>query len=62
MTSEAPAPRMPVAPEPPPRSARRDAVIDEQLQKTQRQVKGVDIAAGLLTLGIGVIAYLFVLA
>ncbi|MEA1950016.1 MAG: hypothetical protein U9N87_01435, partial [Planctomycetota bacterium] len=53
---------MPVAPEPPPRSAKRDEVIDEQLQKTQRQVKGVDIAAGLLILGIGVIGYLFALA
>ncbi len=55
MTSEAPAPRVPAAPEPPPQSAQRDAVIDEQLRKTQRQVKGVDIAAGRLTLGIAVI-------
>ena len=59
MTSESPSPRETAAPQPPPQSANRDAVIDEQLRKTQRQVKGVDIAAGLLTLGIGVIVGMF---
>jgi hypothetical protein len=62
MTTEASARHTPPAPEPPPQSAKCDAVIDDRLRKTRLQVKGVDIAAGLLTLGIGIIGYLFVLA
>ena len=56
-------------PSPPPRSARGDVefvqyerFIDAQLRKTRLQVKGVDFATSLLTLLVGSLAYLFLVA
>lgn len=62
MTSETSTERTIATPAPPPQSSQAAAVIDEQLRKTRLQVKGVDIATGLLTLGLGAIGYLFALA
>ncbi|MBN1908773.1 MAG: hypothetical protein JW818_03455, partial [Pirellulales bacterium] len=42
--------------------ARAEAILDEQIVRTGRQVQGVDVATGLLVLTIGVIGYLFVAA
>ncbi len=39
-----------------------EVVIQQRLEKTQRRVKGVDIAVGLITLSIGVLAYLLAAA
>ncbi len=39
-----------------------EAFIEERLLDTQRQVKGVDIADGLITLAIGALAYLLLVA
>ncbi len=39
-----------------------EIVIDERLQRTQRQVKGVDIAGGVIALAVGVLAYLLAAA
>ena len=50
-----------VAPEPP-QTGPRESIVDDRLRKTQQQVRGVDVAAGLLTLVIGSVAYLFVAA
>jgi len=39
-----------------------EVVIDDRLRKTQRHVKGVDVAEGLVTLAVGILAYLLVAA
>ena len=49
-------PGPPVDPDP------REAFIDNRLRRTRRQVKGVDIATGLLVLLIGTLGYLFAAA
>jgi len=41
---------------------RVEAFIEDRLRRTRRQVKGVDVAGGLLTLCAGVLAYLLVAA
>jgi hypothetical protein len=51
---------LPPTPVPPPSEC--EIVIDQQLQRTRRQVKGVDIAGGLIALAIGILAYLLVAA
>ncbi len=56
-----PTPVTPDAPVVPP-PTEREVVIDRRLRQTQRQVKGVDIAAGLIALAIGVLAYLLTAA
>jgi len=38
------------------------ALIEDRIHKTRRQVKGVDIIAGLITLIVGILTYLFVAA
>ncbi|NQU21337.1 MAG: hypothetical protein HQ567_08650, partial [Candidatus Nealsonbacteria bacterium] len=43
-------------------SAQVDHFIEERLRQTRRQVKGVDIAGGLMTLAIGTLAYLLAAA
>ncbi len=52
---------LPATPVPPPPSE-CEILIDERLQRTQRQVKGVDIAGGLIALAIGILAYLLAAA
>ena len=48
---------------PPPRGrADREAFIEDRLRKTRRQVKGVDIAVGLMSLAVGALVYLLVAA
>ena len=54
-------PPPPATPVPPP-PTECEVVINQRLQQTQRQVKGVDIAGGLITLAIGVLAYLLAAA
>jgi collagen type III alpha len=49
-------PCQPVAPQPSPQAV----LIEDRIHKTRRQVKGVDIIAGLLTLTVGALSYLFV--
>src|SRR3972149_1822361 len=39
-----------------------EALIEDRIHKTRRQVKGVDIISGLMTLAVGTLAYLFVAA
>ena len=51
---------LPPTPVPPPSEC--EIVIDQQLQRTRRQVKGVDIAGGLIALAIGILAYLLAAA
>ncbi|HUT11036.1 MAG TPA: hypothetical protein VMY42_11110 [Thermoguttaceae bacterium] len=43
---------------PRPPASRFETLIEERLGETRRQVKGVDVVAGILTLGIGTLAYL----
>jgi hypothetical protein len=45
-----------------PQSGHAEALIDDRLRKTRRQVRGVDIAAAGLTLAVGVLAFLFAAA
>ena len=52
-----PTPETPVAP-----PTECEVVIQQRLQQTRRQVKAVDIAGGLITLAIGVLAYLLAAA
>ncbi len=47
-------------PEPPP--TRYEAFIEERLRRTRRQVKGVDITSGVMTLAAGTLAYLLAAA
>ncbi len=44
--------------QPQPRPDRYETFIEDRLRQTRRQVKGVDIAAGLITLAIGILTYL----
>lgn len=39
-----------------------ETVIDQRLRETQRHVRGVDIAVGLITMAIGVLSYLLLVA
>jgi len=51
----------PLKVEPPsPAADRYDEFIEKRLHETRRQVKGVDVIAGLITLGIGLLGYLLV--
>ncbi|MDY0170955.1 MAG: hypothetical protein RBS80_30730, partial [Thermoguttaceae bacterium] len=50
----------PVAPAAPPTPA--ETVIDQRLRQARRHVRGIDLAAGLLWLTIGLLAYLLVFA
>ena len=50
-------PSPPNVPLPPPSPFEK--LIDQRLRQTRRQVTGVDIAAGLLTLAVGALVYLF---
>jgi collagen type III alpha len=60
MASEtAPPPQPPTAPRSSSQSAEYDALIDRRLRSTCRQVKGVDLASGILTLAVVVLGYLF---
>ena len=59
------APSAPACGESPPgelRDARIEAIIDQRLLQARRQVKGVDIAGGLLTLAIATLTYLLLAA
>jgi len=61
MSVEAPPPKSPPTPPPAPPTA-GETLIDDRLRHTRGQLRGVDVATGLLVLAIGVIAYLFLLA
>lgn len=54
----------PAAPEPsaPGETAQLDRYIEAQIQKTRRQVKGVELASSLLVLGVGLLAYALLVA
>jgi len=56
-----PIPNRPEAPSRP-ETDRCVAVIDDRLLRTRRQVKGLDIAAGLIVLGVGILVYLLAAA
>ncbi|MBN1589303.1 MAG: hypothetical protein JW888_07295 [Pirellulales bacterium] len=58
MSVEAPPPKS----LPPAVPAAGESLIDDRLRNTRRQLRGVDVAAGLLKLAIGVIGYLFLWA
>src|SRR5271154_2210311 len=47
----------PAAPRP-----ERDRLIEDELERTRRQLKGVDVTAALLTLAAGSLGYLLVMA
>ena len=51
-------PSQPVVPQQSPQAV----LIEDRIHKTRRQVKGVDIIAGLLTLTVGTVTYLFAAA
>ncbi len=58
-----------VLPPPPPadspakkRAAQAESLIDDRIQRTRRQVRGVEIVSGLLTLAVGTLAYLLAAA
>ena len=53
-------PQPPETPVPPP--TEYEVVIERRLQETRRQVKGVDLAGGVLTLSIGVLTFLLLAA
>ncbi|GAG15139.1 unnamed protein product, partial [marine sediment metagenome] len=52
----------PAEPQPPPQAADCEAMIDQRLRQTRRRVKGVDLAAGLIWLGIGGLGCLLLVA
>jgi hypothetical protein len=51
---------LPPVPEPPP--TQYEDLIDNRLRQTRRQVKGVDLAGGVITLAIGLLVYLLAAA
>ncbi len=60
-------PLLPQSPTPPsqpvvPQQSPQAVLIEDRIHKTRRQVKGVDIIAGLLTLTVGTVTYLFAAA
>lgn len=55
-------PPPPAAAKPKPNAAPSEAFIEDRLRRTRRQVKGVDLASGLLTLAVGAVAYLLAAA
>ncbi len=55
----------PILTEPPPSEPEQDefeVFIHDRLRRTQRQVKGVDLAAALITLSVGALVYLLIVA
>ncbi len=62
MSSGTATPPLPVAEVPVMPLNECEVVIDQRLRKTQRHVKGVDIAEGLVTLAVGILAYLLATA
>ncbi len=62
MSSDTPVVSMPPPPAPVAPPTECEVVIEQRLRQTQRQVKGVDIAAGLVALAIGVLLYLLAAA
>ena len=59
-TAIATPPPLPPVPEPPP--TQYEDLIDDRLRQTRRQVKGVDLAGGVITLAIGLLVYLLAAA
>ena len=63
MASEtAPPAQPPSAPTPSSQSATYEALIDRRLRNTCRQVKGVDLASGIMTAAVALLGYLFAAA
>ncbi len=63
MASETATPvQPPPLPGPSPDAAEHEALIDRRLRSTGRQVKGVDLASGIITLAVTLLGYLFVAA
>ena len=62
MSSGTVIPPLPIAETPVMTLTECEVVIQERLRKTQRHVKGVDIAEGLVTLAVGILGYLLVAA
>jgi len=48
--------------EPPPLPTQAEGYIEHRIQQTRRHVKGVDVAQGLMTLAVGLLAYLLAAA